>query len=1336
MADILSIGSSGLSAYRKSLEVTGNNIVNANTDGYTRRSADLSGIGQGSSGPTTIKASSGSGVEVNVVNRATDTFLQSQMRLAASNSSEATALSDRLTRLENSLVSGSGDIGKLAQTFFARMQDFSTSPSSIPVRATVIQAADDLASGFRSQANTLSQESDSVITDANSQLTQLNGLTKQLADLNSKLDQIGVDTTGASNDLLDQRDKLINQIDTIANFTTSFRPSGAVNLYLGSSTGSPPIVDVTGAKTIAASRVDGRVQLTVDPYGASTPVPSATGGTLGGILAYDDQINSLKKQLDQLATGFAQAINTQHEKGVDLNGKPGGALYSPNTFTVSAAPTNKSTVSASLDITNVQQIGPGTYTAQFNSSTALWTVTDPQNGQQSTGKDSVTIDGMKVNFIGTPESGDSFTFSPLENAAAGMHLLISDPSQLAASLPQLAQALTKNIGTALMTLNGSGQAQTQLNIPSIKDIFNQALSPDSVVGVKQDGVVASIPPGANNVTLYSLGGLSSATFKVDLKPNVGSVDTSTINNLDLGPLAIQVNGAPLSTVTLFPNGFPNDAASQANPAQTIADEMNRVLADTPDPSDSSGQRMLGDAVFASVNNGAITINALGNNNINGAAFLLPNGRSGIIAQTTTKQPAGDIQVLTTEGIQIAGLSAAGSSLITPTNGFSGQAVQPPKSVTTYATVNYDNSTTPPSEQQSIDLNNVISGPQNISIDGLTIALDKDDITPDQIGEKIVSYFQSPPPGWSGRSVSYDPTAKKLLISISSSEGNVPPLELNIPSKNSSYRNLNIVTTTSPVSTLNTTSNDPANPRVSTVNFDVTPETDSPWTSNAPTLTPNPGAVYALKVAGLPRSVRLAGDAIVGKNSTDIAATMMLKLNALGPQRSITGSDIDLSNSPSQLQFKITLNGQDNNVTFNRAIDPNTNQFTGGGTFTVDGNSNIKLSLVADPNDPTGQNQRVIVSLPQQLTTQTPQLSISSNDPTVLTSLGLNGSVQESIVSSGTVAPDTTDTTSLSSDFNLPSSANVTIASDGHVHITNVINSLLNPVNLTPVSTTTQSARDDASKFGFAGSDLTASAQGSTLTLLSSVTDDTVQLADTSDSVSRIGEKLTISSTIAGQTVPENLIVAVKGQVNGLRQVTATFPPPVQSPPLGMPDAEVDVISANQINIYALQTDNTGQLIRDQSGNPIKGVLLASRSYVSGEPINYMGSTFTIDGSTSVGDAFQITTDDNRSGDNRNAVALAGIETSDLFGKGSGSLEDIYTSTAGQIGASTAAAQTAASSAKTVADNISASYDSATGVSLDTEAAELIKLQQAYQACAQIVNTAQTLFASILKAAGG
>jgi len=244
------------------------------------------------------------------------------------------------------------------------------------------------------------------------------------------------------------------------------------------------------------------------------------------------------------------------------------------------------------------------------------------------------------------------------------------------------------------------------------------------------------------------------------------------------------------------------------------------------------------------------------------------------------------------------------------------------------------------------------------------------------------------------------------------------------------------------------------------------------------------------------------------------------------------------------------------------------------------------------------------------------------------------------------------------------------------------------------------------------------------------------LADTSDSVSRVGEKVTIASTVPGQSLPEDLIVAVKGQNNGVRQVAATYPTPIQEQAPTMPDVEVDVANNNMVNIYALQTDANGQVVHDQNGNPLRGALLANRNYVSGQPINYMDAQFTIDGSAQVGDAFQITTDNNRSGDNRNATALAGIQTSDLFAPGSGSLEDIYTSTSGKIGSSASAAESAATSAKTVSDNITASYQAATGVNLDAEAAELIKMQQAYQACAQIINTAQTIFSSILKAAGG
>ncbi len=1348
MADILSIGSSGLSAYRKSLEVTGNNIVNANTDGYTRRSAQLVGVGEASSGPTTLKASSGSGVNVDVINRATDSFVQSEMRLAQSNSAEATALSDRLSRLEKSMFSGSGDIGKLAQTFFSRMQDFATTPSSIPVRATVLQAADDLASGFRTQATTLSQESDAVVADANNQLTQLNSLTKQLADVNSKLDQIN-DTKGGANDLLDQRDKLINDIGKIATITASTRPSGATNIYLGDSTGSPALIDQNGAKTLAASRIDGHVQITLDPYGASTPLPSATGGTLGGIVAYDDQISMLKNQLDQLATGFAKAVNDQHRKGVDLNGKMGGALYSPNTFTVSAAHTNKGQVAAQLDVSNVQEIGAGTYKAQFNAGSGLWTITSPQTNKQVTGKDSVTIDGMTVHFVGAAANQDTFTFSPLADAAAGMHVLITDPSQLAASLPQLAEALPANSGSALMTLNSSGAPVASSTVPSIKDIFNRSLSPTGAVGVKKDGVVASVPAGANNVTLYSLGEISAATFKLDLKPAsltppADSVsDPSTLHSLNFGPLNLTVNSTPLPSITLFPDGVPTDPATQANPAQAVADEMNRVFETINYPA-SNSTTSLGDSFYASVNNGAVTINALGQNTISYAAFQPPGSTTPILANCTQRAPAGDIDVLTREGVQIAGLTSASSAILkdsagNPINSFSAEAMTPGIMTATEAMIG-DSSVIPPiAEVQTFDLSHVISGPATLHIGSQSITLGAEDNTPDKVGAKIEAYFSpsnpSAPSDWADKTVAYDPQSKVLSVTFSTSAGKVPLLSAQIPQTETNYRNLKLVTSTSPITTANQST---LIGRASTINFDVTPETDSPWTSPLPPYASNPGAVYSIKLAGVGHAIRLAGDAISGKSSADIAAAMAQRVNALAPQRSIIGASVDLSQSTTTpLTFTITLDGGATNVTFNRAIDPATGTYGPSGTFSVDGNPDIKIAL-ATPDASNPSQQQVVISLPQQLTRTPPRLQITG---TGATALGLAGTVSEKIYSSGTTTQSEADAkTDLSADFGVPQGA-IALTADNHIMITRSLSGLATEASLTGVSTSNKAMRDQVAQYGFAGSDLTATVNGTTLSISSAVgndamTGDATDLADTSASVSRIGQKLTITSTVPGQGVPEDLIVAVQGQPNGTRQIAASYPTDLTATNPTLPDVEVEVAPNNQLKIYSLQTDSTGQLVRDANGNPIKGTLMATRSYVSGEPVSYLGANFTVDGSANVGDLFHITTDPNRTGDNRNAQSLSGLATSDLFGKGSGSLQDIYTSTVGQIGSSSAAAQSAAASAKTVSDSITASYDASTGVSLDTEAAELIKMQQAYQACAQIVSTAQMLFSAILKAAGG
>jgi len=87
------------------------------------------------------------------------------------------------------------------------------------------------------------------------------------------------------------------------------------------------------------------------------------------------------------------------------------------------------------------------------------------------------------------------------------------------------------------------------------------------------------------VTLYSLGDISAASFKLDLKPPVSPTpndsvpDPSTLHNLNFGPLNLTVNAIPLPSMTLFPDGVPTDPATQANPAQAIADEMNPDLWD-------------------------------------------------------------------------------------------------------------------------------------------------------------------------------------------------------------------------------------------------------------------------------------------------------------------------------------------------------------------------------------------------------------------------------------------------------------------------------------------------------------------------------------------------------------------------------------------------------------------------------------------------------------------------------------------------------------------------------------------------------------------------------------
>ena len=144
------------------------------------------------------------------------------------------------------------------------------------------------------------------------------------------------------------------------------------------------------------------------------------------------------------------------------------------------------------------------------------------------------------------------------------------------------------------------------------------------------------------------------------------------------------------------------------------------------------------------------------------------------------------------------------------------------------------------------------------------------------------------------------------------------------------------------------------------------------------------------------------------------------------------------------------------------------------------------------------------------------------------------------------------------------------------------------------------------------------------------------------------------------------------------------------------------------------------------------VLQAGVGYVEGDPVSLNGWETTISGTARTGDTHRISPNINGRGNNNNGLALANMQT-ELTVNGLESFSDAYGSLVSRIGSNTNAAATRSSALEALRDNAIDRQQTTQGVSLDEEAINLTRYQQAYQAAAQIISTSETLFQSILGA---
>lgn len=149
------------------------------------------------------------------------------------------------------------------------------------------------------------------------------------------------------------------------------------------------------------------------------------------------------------------------------------------------------------------------------------------------------------------------------------------------------------------------------------------------------------------------------------------------------------------------------------------------------------------------------------------------------------------------------------------------------------------------------------------------------------------------------------------------------------------------------------------------------------------------------------------------------------------------------------------------------------------------------------------------------------------------------------------------------------------------------------------------------------------------------------------------------------------------------------------------------------------------------GGAVNGTIAYDPGTDAGSSYTVAGVNFVVNGTPANGDSFVLSNNTNGSGDNGNALRLAALQTALTVGNGSASFQGSYAQLVADIGTQTRRADIGATAQQGLLRQAKQDRDALSGVNLDEEAANLMRFQQAYQAIAQVITAADTMFQTLL-----
>ncbi|MFH0919271.1 MAG: flagellar hook-associated protein FlgK [Fibrobacterota bacterium] len=326
----MSIGVRGLSASQLALNITSQNISNANTEGYSRKR--LNQVSDFRRDPQFGQM--GFGVEVTSITRIRDFFIDRQINRQTTELNYFKEIDNTLTRMENVFGEPSDTtLSKALDQFWNSWSDLGNNPESVAARDVVKANSQVLIDTFHNLSKEMRNLRESKNDDIAVTVTQVNQYLKEIYNLNREISIVEISGADKANDARDQRDLAIKKLSELINITTEDAGQGVVSVLTnGNMLVSPTSYVTLETSTVSGLRPDGTSYSTIGVRFSSTKkdyMPQS--GKLRGLVdSRDIYVPQYEAKLDEVANSIVTQVNSLHSRGYNMNGVTGIDFFKVN----------------------------------------------------------------------------------------------------------------------------------------------------------------------------------------------------------------------------------------------------------------------------------------------------------------------------------------------------------------------------------------------------------------------------------------------------------------------------------------------------------------------------------------------------------------------------------------------------------------------------------------------------------------------------------------------------------------------------------------------------------------------------------------------------------------------------------------------------------------------------------------------------------------------------------------------------------------------------------------------------------------------------------------------